>query len=403
MKVSVVVPVYNSEKFICKCLDSVINQTLSEIEIICVDDCSTDASPQILKSYEEKYHRIRILRNEVNRGLSYSRNRGVELAEGEYIQFLDADDYLNKDDSLELLYSIATHNKLDFLRSRLLKAENGRLNSSSHYPNRVADTVFSGRDLLYKLELYNIYAWHGTLNFVKRDFVNEKGIVFYDGILHEDVLYSYNLYYYAERAMCINQHTYVYVKHKNSLTTQRKNLSHLRGYLTCMNEILKKDLLNASLEFRCATMKYFILMYNNVTEIMSKINYDIQAEMFDVELRRIYHLFVTNSKGLINKDKVVRNLDRISNSRKKYLYGAGEAAKELLGLISEYDIAIDGVYVTDPQKSAETVLGHKVLGIQDCDDSDTDVLFIVAISKPIVGDVEQLLGSKGFTNILFVC
>ncbi|MCI9279141.1 MAG: glycosyltransferase [Lachnospiraceae bacterium] len=403
MKVSVIVPVYNCEQFICKCLDSVINQTLSEIEIICIDDCSVDDSLRILKSYEEKCDRIRILHNEVNRGLSYSRNRGVEAAEGEYIQFLDADDYLSRDDSLELLYTVAAGNKLDFLRSRLLKAENGKLNISSHYPDRVADTVYAGRELLYKLELYGIYAWHGTLNFVRRDFVRGKGIVFYDGILHEDVLYSYNLYYYAERAMCINQHTYVYVKHTNSLTTQRKNLSHLRGYLTCMNEILKKDLLDASLEFRCAAMKYFIRMYNNVTDIKSKINYDIQAEMFDAELRKIYHLFITDNKGLVNKDKVVQNLRRISDSRKRYLYGAGAAAKELLQLISEYDIAIDGVYVTDPQKSAETILGHKVSGIQDCDNSDTDVLFIVAISKPIVGDVEELLSSKGFTNILFVC
>ena len=75
MKVSVIVPVYNCEQFICKCLDSVINQTLSEIEIICIDDCSVDDSLRILKSYEEKCDRIRILHNEVNRGLSYSRNR----------------------------------------------------------------------------------------------------------------------------------------------------------------------------------------------------------------------------------------------------------------------------------------------------------------------------------------
>jgi len=90
-KVSIIIPVYNAEKYLRECLDSVVNQTLADIEIICVNDGSTDGSPAILREYAAKDARLRLI-DQVNTGPSAARNRGLDLARGEYIQFVDADD-----------------------------------------------------------------------------------------------------------------------------------------------------------------------------------------------------------------------------------------------------------------------------------------------------------------------
>ena len=93
-KVSVIIPVYNVEKYLSECLDSVVNQTLKDIEIICVNDGSPDGSAAILEEYAQKDNRIKVITQE-NRGLSEARNSGLKIASGEYIAFLDSDDYID--------------------------------------------------------------------------------------------------------------------------------------------------------------------------------------------------------------------------------------------------------------------------------------------------------------------
>ena len=106
IKVSVIIPVYNVEEYLKECLDSVINQTLKEIEIICIDDCSTDNSYNILEEYAKKDDRITIIKNEENLGVGISRNKGIKLSNGEYIGFVDGDDYI-ANNYFEALYNTA--------------------------------------------------------------------------------------------------------------------------------------------------------------------------------------------------------------------------------------------------------------------------------------------------------
>lgn len=112
-KISVVIPVYNVENYLRQCLDSVINQTLDDIEIICVNDGSTDSSPDILEEYSRKDSRIRIISQE-NMGLSGARNTGMKYIKGEYVYFLDSDDYIELD-ALNQMYNISKNNSLDML------------------------------------------------------------------------------------------------------------------------------------------------------------------------------------------------------------------------------------------------------------------------------------------------
>lgn len=108
-KISVIVPVYNVEKYLPECLDSIINQTLKDIEIICINDGSLDNSLEILKRYAEKDSRIKIIDKE-NEGVGKARNDGIRAATGEFIAFMDSDDFYPSDNVLEVLYSSAKEN-----------------------------------------------------------------------------------------------------------------------------------------------------------------------------------------------------------------------------------------------------------------------------------------------------
>ena len=127
LKVSVIIPVYNVEKYLSECLDSVINQSLKEIEIICIDDCSTDNSYNILLEYAKKDNRIKLLRNEENKGVGFTRNKAINIASAEYIYFIDPDDYIDLD-YIEQLYITAKKYNSDITSNlNIVKIENDNL------------------------------------------------------------------------------------------------------------------------------------------------------------------------------------------------------------------------------------------------------------------------------------
>ena len=95
--ISIIIPVYNTEDYLHVCLNSILKQSYGDFEIICVDDASTDSSLEILEYFTKKDSRIKILKNDSNRGQGFSRNRGLDVAEGKYIFFLDSDDWINAD------------------------------------------------------------------------------------------------------------------------------------------------------------------------------------------------------------------------------------------------------------------------------------------------------------------
>ena len=116
MKISIIIPAYNAEKTISKCLDSIINQTYKNLEIIVINDGSTDSTSKVISEYEKKDGRIKFIDNK-NHGVSYTRNIGISNSTGEYINFVDADDYLEKDCFEKLIPHLK--NNPDFLRYNL--------------------------------------------------------------------------------------------------------------------------------------------------------------------------------------------------------------------------------------------------------------------------------------------
>ena len=216
VRVTVIVPVYNVEKYIRECLDSLVRQTLKGVEVIIVNDGSTDGSGDIAKDYSEKNDNF-ILINRINGGLSAARNTGLEVARGEYVYFLDSDDFI-ADNALEKLYKRAKNENLDQLRFVAYTFEDGTkeykwsrdVNQSEYgykylgdYPN-----VMNGVEF-YRRTLDNgDYYPSCCLIFSKREVIEKNGLRFYEGILHEDNLFNFQFTSLCDRVAVLNEPLY---------------------------------------------------------------------------------------------------------------------------------------------------------------------------------------------------
>lgn len=201
IKVSVIVPIYNAADFLRPALDSVIAQTLQGIEIICIDDGSTDKSLEILKEYQEKDERIRIV-TETNAGPALARNNGIRRARGEYLAFLDADDFYHPE-FLEELYNLAKRDNLDIAIS---KYDIYNTRKARHEASAGADhsDIFTPGKVTSKSEYPDIIlasttgaAWNKLF---RRSFVEDNGLTFLQEVrMYEDVYFTVVAMSLAER------------------------------------------------------------------------------------------------------------------------------------------------------------------------------------------------------------
>lgn len=190
MKISIIVPVYNVEQYISQCLNSLINQTEQDIEIILIDDGSTDKSGDICDEYAKYDKRISVM-HQKNKGQSVARNKGLEIARGEYIMFVDSDDYI-AEDACKILYIAAISNKADIVNADILNEKNKIQNSDFRKIDHENMAISTGVFLREKIETmtYDIVPW---LYFVKRDLINRSKIRFLEGCFYEDQLWTLQL------------------------------------------------------------------------------------------------------------------------------------------------------------------------------------------------------------------
>lgn len=237
IKVSVVIPVYNVEKYLPRCLDSLIEQTLSDIEIICVDDGSTDKSLNILQAYSKKYPNIKIISQNHN-SVGYARNVGVKNAVGDYIGYVDADDFA-KPDFLEKMYAAAVANDADIVLTNFYIYRN---DTSQTYAYRDMVLIHRLSELgVFKASQYpdvllNFGCWD---KLYKHDFLTRNAIAFPENRIYEDFKYSYDSLVRAERIVVLPDRLYYYRKNAGkSITDQEtRNNSFKFDFLKNISEI----------------------------------------------------------------------------------------------------------------------------------------------------------------------
>jgi glycosyltransferase involved in cell wall biosynthesis len=237
-KVSVIIPVYNVEPYLAECLDSIVGQGLQQIEIICVDDGSTDGSSAILREYAARDARIQVV-TQSNGGLSAARNAGMARASGEYLYFMDSDDRLARD-ALGYLYGEAVKDKLDvlyfdgesFYESPELEAQFPGYKTCYKRPRELAE-VYSGCELFTELHKDRAYCVSACLQMIRRDYLAEAGIAFPVGLLYEDNLFSIQCMLSAERVSHRKKVLFYRRVRKGSIITAGITFKNVYGYFCC--------------------------------------------------------------------------------------------------------------------------------------------------------------------------
>ncbi|MBQ9071775.1 MAG: glycosyltransferase [Bacilli bacterium] len=208
IKYSIIIPIYNTEKFLKKCIDSVINQTLKDYEIILVNDGSKDNSEKIVKDYLKKYGNIKYIKQE-NKGLSVARNIGVKNAQGEYILFLDSDDYLNKD----LLFNLSkVKNDPELIRYQvnIVYEDKEKAYLESPFKNLNGESAFNKISSYKYVELACLYA-------IKRKFYINNNYIFKEGLYHEDFGLIPRIIIESQSVTSIEYVGYNYIQRDNSI------------------------------------------------------------------------------------------------------------------------------------------------------------------------------------------
>lgn len=229
MKVSVIVPVYDVEDYLSRCLDSLINQTFRDYEIICINDCSPDNSAEVLRNYQSEYpNLIKVYHNEKNMGLGRTREKALTLAKGDYILFIDSDDYV-KSDYISSYIRAIEGNDYDIIIGGYIRDASGK--KTTHLPsNSVWSTV------TYPMACAKLF---------KKSFITSNNLEFTQVACGEDIYFSLSAYYCGAQTKVIDYAGYYYYYNRDSITG---SMDYKKNQERIMSELFSTFLENYNLD-----------------------------------------------------------------------------------------------------------------------------------------------------------
>lgn len=243
IKVSIIIPVYNVAPYIATCLNSVLNQTYSNIECIIVNDCGQDESMQIINSILEHNSSmciVKIVNHEVNKGLSEARNTGIQSCSGDYLYFLDSDDYISED-AIECMISLVINHPVDFVIGDLTTVGETK---NCKFLHITQPYIFENKNIarLYSESKWYMMAWN---KLISRQFILDNEMFFYPGIYHEDELWSFKLALFARSMAVCKQTTYFYRIRTSGSIMSKLTRKHIDDMLfifeTCLLSLENQD------------------------------------------------------------------------------------------------------------------------------------------------------------------
>lgn len=402
VKVSVIIPVYNTEKYLERCLYSIIKQSLKEIEIICIDDKSTDNSLIKLKKIAKTDGRINIIINEKNYGAGISRNFGLKMSCGEYIHFVDSDDYLEPN-ALEKLYEKSKYENIDiyFHKMQIILSNEKDEWKISKGIEGVYSGCYKGTELLGLFVENNDFFYYPCLALYKRKFLIKNNCFFKQLLIGEGGEFILHALIYANRVKVDNEKFYKYFIHSQSITGNNKerviiHLGQLIQFITILKEF---TIINDDTNIYKYLKYQYNKIYNNINNLSNdEINY-INKNLNNKFSRFIlWQILYKNKEFGIDK----KNIELMMKYKNVILYGAGNIVKYMLDIFNKYNINLKGIAVTDKLNNPQNLYGHSIYEISELKDYSEECLVVVALKKKYHNDVNKKLKEFSFKNITFI-
>ena len=315
VEISVIIPVYNVEDYLRECLDSICNQTFDDIEIICVNDGSTDSSPEILNEYARKDSRVKII-SQNNQGLAASRNNGYALAQGKYIYFIDSDDYL-QEDALEKLYNNAISNDSDMVLFKFQKVDDfknvHKRGVAFRIDNILGDVDYDNLTFTYrdvKKQVMNS-AFSACLKLYKKEFIDTLDFTFPVGLNFEDVPVHVMVMIEAERISFVPESLYNYRSNPNSILNSTANGFDIFKVIYMVEDYLVKN--NRYDEFEDE------FIFFKIAQILLYLKSEKSEEYFTKTKEEFEKITIKNEKTLRKYDIKHYNLVLNSENYEDYI------------------------------------------------------------------------------------
>lgn len=311
VSVSIVVPVYGVQQYIDKCVESILDQKFSDIEVILVDDESPDNCPAICDDYAKKDKRVKVIHKK-NGGLSDARNAGLKAATGQYIAFIDGDDYVSPD-YVQTLYNACVENRSDISCCGYYKVYGDRLEQKPKIMDHKNFTNIEAiRDIFTAGTLCEVMTWN---KLYRRNLFTNHDIRFPVGKIHEDNFTTYKLFYYAGRVSFINVPLYYYIQRSGSIMGKAFSSKrfHLFEMLIEAKEFFADKSEDMANELQSARLMWTLGLYNDYLTASKRNPED--GKVLRQELRSTRAIY--SNKMITAKHKLLYTLVRLS----PWLYG----------------------------------------------------------------------------------
>lgn len=286
IEVSLIIPVYNVESYLRQCLDSVINQSFKDIEIILVNDCSSDNSLQIIKEYQQKDERIIVIDLQENKGQANARNEGLKIAKGNYIAFIDSDDWVTTD-YIETLYKTIKENNADLAIANIstynnITGETKHIKFSQIIYNNLLNTK-NIKAIILKQRMI----WSSCSKIYKKDFIVSNNI-FFKQTLMEDILFNYEIILKSDNIIITDKNLYYY-RIKRSFSTMENKGDRIYSCMEVFKNIKQMLLNNNQFEkYKNSFYSYGYLCFAAEIEVsklpvkeLNKIVYELRNVIFN--------------------------------------------------------------------------------------------------------------------------
>lgn len=289
--VSVIIPIYNTKPYLESCIQSASEQTLQNIEIICVNDGSTDGSEEIVKEYAKKDQRIKLISRE-NGGLSAARNTGLQYATGEYCYFFDSDDIIEHT-ALERLYKQAKQDELDILffgGEPFFEQETPEVlqvyeKEKVIWERKRETGVLSGEELFSDFQLDRIFMSSVVIQLIRRQYMLDNELIFAEGFIHEDLIFTFESTLRARRVKCVKDCLFKRRLRADSIVTSKLSYRNFEGRF---NNFIQSIYVSQKYEgnnqkVKAAIADFIKMSFNNTLYVYKKLEDEERKKIFSNE------------------------------------------------------------------------------------------------------------------------